>query len=125
MTAADDLLDQDNWTRPLVLILSDGATLADVDVLARRNDSPTLYSITVNSRGNLRGILATTPQLFELRRLIDGALARIIAQEPTMRHLTVTFRADEHGQPASYRCVRCKTHWDAATTPPPCKEQQT
>ena len=37
-----------------------------------------------------------------------------------MRHLTVAFDVDKDGRPDRYRCVRCKTQWPAATTPPPC-----
>lgn len=81
MTDADTMLDQDNWTRPLVLILTDDATLTDVRPL-RRGNGPTLYSLTIDSQGNARGILATTAQLMQHRALIDEALARIIAQEP-------------------------------------------
>ena len=82
MTTTDDRLDQDNWTRPLVLMLTDDAELTDVRPLARRGRGQTLYSLTIDSRGHARGILATTAQLMQHRRLIDAALARIIAQEP-------------------------------------------
>ena len=36
-----------------------------------------------------------------------------------MNHLPVAFDATPTGQPASYRCVRCRTHWAADTSAPP------
>lgn len=35
-----------------------------------------------------------------------------------MSHLPVAFDATPEGRVASYRCVRCATHWPAEAAPP-------
>ncbi len=60
----------------LVLMLTDHPTLVDVTPLARRGHAPMLHSVTVDSDGTLRGILATRAQMVGLIDLLEQALAR-------------------------------------------------
>ena len=60
----------------LVLLLTDHPSLADVRPLAKRGAAPTLWSVTVDAQGTLRGILATESQMVDLRDLLDLAIDR-------------------------------------------------
>ena len=60
----------------LVLLLTDHPTLAEVRPLAKRGAAPTLWSVTIDTQGTLRGILATESQMVDLRDLLDLAIDR-------------------------------------------------
>lgn len=62
---------------PLVLMLTDTATLTDVRPLAKRGAAPTLFSLTLDTTGTLRGMIATERQLVGMRDLLDTAIDRM------------------------------------------------
>lgn len=71
----------------LVLKLTGTHTLVGVTPLAKRSDSPTLWSVTLDTNGTLRGILATEAQMVGLRDLLDQAIdqARDIERQERCR----------------------------------------
>lgn len=69
----------------IVLMLTDTTSLVDVAPLAKRGAAPTLWSVTLDSAGAARGILATEAQLVRHRDLIDQAIDRARTIERTNR----------------------------------------
>lgn len=69
----------------LVLMLTDHSQLVDVAPIAKRGAAPTLWSVSVDTAGTLRGILATEAQMVGLRDLLDSAIDRARSIERRQR----------------------------------------